>query len=124
MCSQHSYEAEAIYCSGLVCSNMLPKATQAKTQIDVLQSKLQVGRDIISADQVPVPDCGYPVQSGLGAPGKSINPQFMMESSKNIKYDSLDLHILLLRGKKKSTRSEENTLGNSLGKPGRVMLHL
>lgn len=45
----------------------------------------------------PLPDHGYPVQPGLRAPGKSIDTQLMMESSKYIKFNSLDFYILLLR---------------------------
>lgn len=48
------------------------------------------------ADSEPVPDHRQPVQSGLGAPGKSINTQVMMESSQNIKLNSFDFQILLL----------------------------
>lgn len=43
-----------------------------------------------------LPDSGNPVQPGLWAPGKSIDAQLMMERSKDVKFDSLDLHVLLL----------------------------
>lgn len=47
-------------------------------------------------EREPVPDNREPVQSGLGAPGKRINTQFMMERSQNVKFNSFDVQILLL----------------------------